>query len=340
VAMNDEHYVDLFNADIAEVDSETDLIISFEEERQARRFVLIPSESIAPRAVRQALGSAFNNIYAEGYPPLRMTRDEEELVLNHAHQLAYYRRYADRRFYKGVEYADVIETLAQRRCARCFATKEFPAESIFVNVQPLSGAAANLAVYQTFLQPGDTLMGLNLFQGGHLTHGSEFNLSGRLYRVVSYDVDRSTERLDYDAIMALAREHRPKIIVAGYTSYPWAPDWARFREIADEAGALLMADIAHTAGMVVAGAYPRRGCVPRRARWASCQQVRSHGCSLQDRANEQVPSSAARHREKCPGFRRVAGQTRPQAGLWWHRHASAAGGSEGHQDENRFSAAW
>ncbi|MGC8786166.1 MAG: glycine cleavage system aminomethyltransferase GcvT [Anaerolineae bacterium] len=254
--MKDGHYSDLFNVDIAEVDPDTDLIIRFEEERQARRFILIPSESIAPRAVRQALGSVFNNIYAEGYPPLRMTRDEEELVLEHAHQLAYYRRYSDRRFYKGVEYADFIETLAQRRCAQCFATKEVPAEHIFVNVQPLSGAAANLAVYQAFLRPGDTLMGMNLFQGGHLTHGSEFNLSGRLYNVISYNVDRHTERLNYDTILSLAREHRPKIIVAGYTSYPWAPDWAKFRAIADEVGALLMADIAHTAGMAVAGAYP------------------------------------------------------------------------------------
>jgi len=254
--MNHGHYTDFFNADIAEVDPDTNLLIGFEEERQARRFILIPSESIAPRAVRQALGSVFNNIYAEGYPPLRMTRDEEALILEYAHQLAYYRRYADRRFYKGVEYADFVEALAQRRAAQCFATKEIPAENIFVNVQPLSGAAANLAVYQTFLQPGDTLMGMNLFQGGHLTHGSEFNLSGRLYKVVSYNVDPKTERLDYDAIMALAREHRPKIIVAGYTSYPWAPDWARFREIANEVGAILMADIAHTAGMAIAGAYP------------------------------------------------------------------------------------
>jgi glycine cleavage system T protein len=254
--MSNEQYADFFNVDISQVDPDTDSIIGFEEERQARRFVLIPSESIAPLAVRQALGSVFNDIYAEGYPPLRMTRDEEELVLDQAHQLAYYRRYADRRFYKGVEYADIIESLAQRRCAQCFATEAFSANSIFVNVQPLSGAAANLAVYQTFLEPGDTLMGLNLFQGGHLTHGSEFNLSGRLYNVVSYDVDRQTERLSYDAIMDLAREHQPRIIVAGYTSYPWAPDWVKFRAIADEVGALLMADIAHTAGMASVDAYP------------------------------------------------------------------------------------
>ncbi len=254
--MSDANYSDFFNVDISEVDPDTHSIIGFEEERQARRFVLIPSESIAPLAVRQALGSVFNNIYAEGYPPLRMTRDEEKLVLDQAHQLAYYRRYADRRFYKGVEYADTMEALAQRRCAQCFATEAFSAESIFVNVQPLSGAAANLAVYQTFMEPGDTLMGMNLFQGGHLTHGSEFNLSGRLYNVVSYDVDRETERLNYDAIMDLARQHRPRIIVAGYTSYPWAPDWVKFRAIADEVGALLMADIAHTAGMASVDAYP------------------------------------------------------------------------------------
>ena len=254
--MEQGRYSDFFNVSISDLDPEVDRIIDFEEERQARRFVLIPSESIAPLAVRQALGSVFTDIYAEGYPSLRMTREEEDLVLEHAHQLAYYRRYADRRFYKGVEYADVVEALAQRRCAQCFATPEFPADSIFVNVQPLSGAAANLAVYQTFLQPGDTLMGMDLFQGGHLTHGSEFNLSGQLYDVASYNVDRSTERLEYDSILSLAREHRPKVIVAGYTSYPWAPDWVRFREIADEVGAMLMADIAHTAGMAVVGAYP------------------------------------------------------------------------------------
>ena len=254
--MADQQYNSFFNVDLAEIDPDAHAVIGFEEERQTRRFILIPSESIAPLAVRQALGSVFNNVYAEGYPPLRMTREEEKLILEHAHQMTHYRRYSDRRFYKGTEYADVVEALAQRRCAECFATKTIPAEAIHVNVQPLSGAAANLAVYQTFLRPGETLMGLNLFQGGHLTHGSEFNLSGRLYKVVSYSVDRTTGRLNYETIRTLALENRPKIIVAGYTSYPWAPDWRKFREIADEAGALLMADIAHTAGMAVAGAYP------------------------------------------------------------------------------------
>ena len=260
--MDDRHYSDFFNLGLADVDPDTDQIIGFEEERQTRRFILIPSESLTPLAVRQALGSVFNSVYAEGYPSLRMTRDEEEMVLDHAHQLACYRRYSDRRFYKGVEYADVIETLAQRRIAQCFATvngdpatPQIPAQNIYVNVQPLSGAAANLGVYQSFLQPGDTLMGMHLFQGGHLTHGSEFNLSGRLYQVASYTVDR-TGQLDYDAIMTLARERHPKVIVAGYTSYPWAPDWSKFRAIADEVGALLLADISHTAGLVIAGVYP------------------------------------------------------------------------------------
>jgi glycine hydroxymethyltransferase len=245
-----------FGADLANVDPDIDHIVAFEEERQARHIILIPSESIAPLAVRQALGSVFNNIYAEGYPPTRMCQDDVDLLLEYDHQLAYYRRYADRRFYKGAGYVHFVETLAQRRCAHLFATPEVPAEGIYVNVQALSGAAANLAVYDAFMEPGDTLMGMDLFQGGHLTHGSEFNISGRRYRVVSYGVEPATERLDYERIMDLARENRPKLIVAGYTSYPWAPDWGRFREIADAVGAYLLADIAHPAGMAAAGVYP------------------------------------------------------------------------------------
>jgi glycine hydroxymethyltransferase len=231
-------------------------LIAGEAERQARKLILIPSESYAPRSVREALGSVFQNVYAEGYPPLRMTRDPEERLRDVAWQLAYYRRYGDRRFYKGVEYVNLVECLAQRRCARLFAHDGLAAEHIFVNVQPLSGAAANLAVYWALMAPGDTLMGLDLFQGGHLTHGSQFNISGRRYRVVSYGIDPATERLDYNQIRDLARQHRPRVIVAGYTSYPWAPDWSAFREIADEVGAYLMADIAHVAGMAAAGVYP------------------------------------------------------------------------------------
>jgi len=255
--MSEKEYWDQFlGADIGQVDPDTDLIIGFEEERQARKLIMIPSESMAPKAVRQALGSVFNNVYAEGYPPLRMTRDEEAMLLDIPHQLAYYRRYADRRFYKGVDYVHFVETLAQRRCAACLANERVSARDIYVNVQPLSGAAANLAVYDAVVEVGDVVMGMNLYQGGHLTHGSEFNFSGKRYRVVGYGVSKRTGRLDYDEIRDLARQHRPKMIIAGYTSYPWAPDWAAFRSIADEVGAVLLADIAHPAGMVIAGAFP------------------------------------------------------------------------------------
>ncbi len=246
----------LFRADLEELDPFMADLIRWEAERQARKLILIPSESYAPKAVRQALGSVFQNVYAEGYPPLRMTRDPEERLRDVAWQLAFYRRYADRRFYKGVDYVHLVECLAQRRCAELFAHDSVRPEHIFVNVQPLSGAAANLAIYQALMKPGDVLMGMDLFQGGHLTHGSEFNISGKWYRRVSYGVDPKTEQLDYDAIRELARQHRPRAIVAGYTSYPWAPDWHAFRAIADEVGAYLVADIAHTAGMAAAGAYP------------------------------------------------------------------------------------
>jgi glycine hydroxymethyltransferase len=246
----------ILREDITDLAPDIAELIDREAERQARKLIMIPSESYAPRAVRQALGSVFQNIYAEGYPPLRMTRDDEELLLDQAHQLVYYRRYADRRFYKGVDYVHFVETLAQRRAAQAFATDDVRPDHIYVNVQALSGSAANLAVYDTLLESGDTLMGMDLFQGGHLTHGSEFNLSGKRYRVVSYGVNPKTGRLDYDAMLALALEHRPRLIVGGFTSYPWSPDWTRFRQIADAAGAYLMADISHTAGMVVAGVHP------------------------------------------------------------------------------------
>lgn len=248
----------LVRKDISDVDPSVDLIIGFEEERQARRLILIPSESFCSLPVRQALGSVFTNVYAEGYPPPRMTKDDEELLVDFDHQLAYYRRYADRRFYKGCDYVHFVETLARRRCAECFATGQIGPDQIYVNVQPLSGAAANNSVYDTFVEPGDTVMGMDLTHGGHLTHGSEYNRSGKNYHIVSYEVDRRTERLDYDEIMRLALEHRPKMIIAGYTSYPWAPDWAKFKEIADAVpgGCILFADVAHPAGMVIAGAYP------------------------------------------------------------------------------------
>jgi glycine hydroxymethyltransferase len=245
----------LFRGDIAYLAPYIAHLIEREAERQARKLIMIPSESYAPLAVRQALGSVFQNVYAEGYPAVRATRDSEALLMDDTHQLIYYRRYADRRFYKGVEYVDIVEALAGRRAAECFANDVVPATAIRANVQPLSGSAANLAIYDTFMDAGDTLMGLDLFQGGHLTHGSEFNISGKRYNVVSYGVDPRTEKLDYDQILELALAHHPRVIVAGYTAYPWAPDWTRFREIADKVDALLVADIAHTAGLVIGGVY-------------------------------------------------------------------------------------
>jgi glycine cleavage system T protein len=251
-----------FGSAVADVDPQVEALIRLEEERQKRRIILIPSESYAPQPVREALGSVFTNVYAEGYPPRQMVDNDEGLLADLAQQLSYYRRYADRRFYKGADYVHLIETLAQRRAAACFANERASADQIFVNVQPLSGAAANLAVYDALMVPGDTLMGMDLFQGGHLTHGSEFNVSGKRYNVVSYGVSSGhgtsgqDGRLDYDEIRELAETSRPKVIIAGYTSYPWAPDFCRFREIADAVGAYLLADIAHPAGMAIAGQYP------------------------------------------------------------------------------------
>jgi glycine hydroxymethyltransferase len=248
--------LDFFHHDLDSVDPAVANLIDFEAERQARKLILIPSESQAPVAVRQALGSVFQNIYAEGYPDPVIRGVPEDAILDYELQLARYRRYSDRRYYKGVEYVDILETLAQRRAAEAFATDTVPPEEIWANVQPLSGSPANGAVYAALVPHGSTMMGMNLSHGGHLTHGSPANRSGRLYNMVFYGVDPETERLDYDAIEALAREHRPKMIIAGYTSYPWTPDWARFRQIADAVGAYLLADIAHIAGMVTAGVVP------------------------------------------------------------------------------------
>ncbi len=246
----------LFRGDLAALDPDVAQLIDLEKERQARKLIMIPSESSSPQAVREALGSVLMNIYAEGYPNPETRWLAEEEILDYEHHLAHYRRYGDQRYYRGVEYADVIESLAQRRCAEAFATDNIPVERIYANVQPLSGAPANIAVQQALLKPGDTIMGMALPHGGHLTHGSPVNMSGRLYNVVSYRVDEQTELLDYDEIEELALEHRPKMIIAGYTAYPRLPNWAKFRQIADRVGAYLLADIAHVAGMVIAGAFP------------------------------------------------------------------------------------
>ena len=239
-----------------DVDPLTAELIETEERRQREKIILIPSESFTPPAVREALGSAFTSIYAEGYPRRAMRRSSEDELSDISAQLASNRRYADWRFYKGTDLANLVESVAGRRAAECFATPEISADQIFANVQPISGAAANLAVYEAFVNPGDTVMGLDLTEGGHLTHGSEFNITGKRYKIVSYASDPSTGKLDYSKIREMAREFRPKMIIAGFTSYPWQPDWAQFRAIADEVGALLLADVAHVAGMIIGGVYP------------------------------------------------------------------------------------
>ena len=241
---------------VIDVDPQTAAIIAAEELRQREKLILIPSESLTPEPVREALGSVFTSVYAEGYPRKAMMTTPPENLADLDAQLAEYRRYADRRFYKGTEFADLVESLAARRAAEVFATDAVPAERIFANVQPLSGAAANLAIYDAFVAPGETVMGMALTEGGHLTHGSQFNVTGKRYRIVSYSVDPATGRLDYHAMRDLALKHRPKMIIGGFTSYPWKPDWQAFREIADAVGAILLADVAHTAGLIVGGQYP------------------------------------------------------------------------------------
>jgi glycine hydroxymethyltransferase len=240
----------LFRGNLSDIDPEVFELTQIEAERQYRKLILIPSESTAPMAVRDALGSAFQNLYAEGYPDEDTRWMREADILDYPARLATFRRYSDPRYYKGTEYANVIEALARRRCAETFATAKVSADQLFVNVQPLSGAPANNAVYTALLNPGDTIMGMNLLHGGHLSHGSSVNRSGKLFNVVHYNVDPKTEQIDYDAVKVLALEHKPKIIIAGYSSYPWVPDWARFRQIADEIGAILLADMSHIAGLV------------------------------------------------------------------------------------------
>jgi glycine hydroxymethyltransferase len=242
--------------DLENIDPGLYEIIKLEEERQVRRLIMIPSESATPVAVRESLGSIFTNIYAEGYPPPETQKYTEEEILDYTHMLGMYRRYGDPRFYKGVEYVDVVEALARHRCAKVFATNNLTPDDLYVNVQPLSGAPANNAVYSAFLQPGDTILGMNLLHGGHLTHGSSVNRSGMIYNAQHYSVDPVTEKLDYDAILEKALEVKPKIIIAGYSSYPWMPDWQKFREIADSAGALLLTDVSHIAGLIAAGVVP------------------------------------------------------------------------------------
>ncbi len=208
---------------LREKDPDVALAIEKESERQRRNIVLIASENYASQAVLEAQGSVLTNKYAEGYP--------------------------GRRYYGGCEYVDIAEQLAIDRASALFGAE-------YVNVQPHSGAQANMAAYFAILEPGDTVLGMRLDQGGHLTHGSPVNFSGKLYNFAAYGVDRETEHVDYDEVERLALEHKPKVIVAGYTAYPRTIDFPRFREIADKVGALLMVDMAHIAGLIAAGVHP------------------------------------------------------------------------------------
>ncbi|MER3479173.1 MAG: serine hydroxymethyltransferase [Meiothermus sp.] len=198
-------------------------LIAKEEARQREGLELIASENFTSRAVREATGSVLTNKYAEGYP--------------------------GKRYYGGCEVIDQVEQLAIDRAKQLFGAE-------WANVQPHSGSSANLAVYYALLERGDTVLGMALDQGGHLTHGSPVNFSGLNYRVVGYPVDRETEHLDYDLVRKLALEHKPKLIIAGASAYSRLIDFAKFRAIADEVGAYLMADIAHIAGLVAAGLHP------------------------------------------------------------------------------------
>lgn len=246
----------LFRGSVEELDAEVAELIRHETARQQEKLILIPSESTVPFAVRNAISSPFHNLYAEGYPLDNSRKMTQSQILDYEQRLPEFRRDADQRYYKGTEYANILESLARRRAAELFASNGLYADDLYVNVQPLSGAPANNAVYSALLNVGDTVMGMDLIMGGHLTHGSPVNRSGINYNIVSYTIDPVTERLDYDQIRDLAREHKPRLIIGGFSSYPFAADWNAFRSIADEVGAYLLADVAHVAGLIAAGLYP------------------------------------------------------------------------------------
>ena len=246
----------LFRGGVDELDPDVAELIRHETARQQEKLILIPSESTVPSAVRKAISSPFHNLYAEGYPLDNSRTMTQSEILDYDQRLPEFRRQADQRYYKGTEYANILESLARRRAAERFAGNGLSADDLFANVQPLSGAPANNAVYSALLNVGDTVMGMDLIMGGHLTHGSPVNRSGINYNIVSYSIDPETERLDYEQIRDLAREHKPRLIIGGFSSYPFAADWAAYRSIADEVGAYLLADVAHVAGLIAAGLYP------------------------------------------------------------------------------------
>jgi glycine hydroxymethyltransferase len=208
---------------LAEADPDIYRLIRKEADRQHGQLELIASENFTSEAILEATGSVFTNKYAEGYP--------------------------GKRYYGGCEYADEVETIARDRAKKLFGAE-------YANVQPHSGSQANQAAYASVIQPGDTIMGLDLAHGGHLTHGHKLNFSGKTYHVVGYQVRREDERIDFDHVEQLAAEHKPKMIIAGGSAYPRQWDFKRFREIADSVGALLLVDMAHFSGLVAAGLHP------------------------------------------------------------------------------------
>ncbi len=209
--------------EIAGFDDELWAAIQAEEQRQEDHIELIASENYASPRVLQAQGSVLTNKYAEGYP--------------------------GKRYYGGCEFVDIAETLAIERAKSLFG-------AAYANVQPHSGSQANAAVYMALLEPGDTILGMSLAHGGHLTHGAKVNFSGKIYHAVQYGLDTATGHIDYQQVATLAREHRPKMIIAGFSAYSRVVDWQRFRAIADEIGAWFVVDMAHVAGLVAAGLYP------------------------------------------------------------------------------------
>jgi len=210
-------------SELARTDPEVYRAIQGELERQRFSLELIASENFCSRAVLEAQGSVLTNKYAEGYPR--------------------------KRYYGGCQWVDIVEDLARERLKKLFGAEH-------ANVQPHSGTQANMAVYFAVLQPGDTILSMSLAHGGHLSHGHPASVSGKLYRIISYGVSRETEQIDYSEVRRLALEHRPKLIVCGASAYPRTIDFARFREIADEVGAYLLADIAHIAGLIAGGVHP------------------------------------------------------------------------------------
>jgi glycine hydroxymethyltransferase len=214
---------DFFNRPVTEIDPEVADAMAHELQRQQRTLEMIASENFVPQSVLDCQGSVLTNKYAEGYP--------------------------GRRYYGGCEYIDIIEQLAIDRAKALFGAEH-------ANVQPHAGAQANTSVYHALLEPGDTILGLALPHGGHLSHGMKLNVSGRLYDIAPYEVDRETSLIDMDEVERIAKERRPKLILAGWSAYPRFLDFERFRAIADEVGAILMVDMAHFAGLVAAGLHP------------------------------------------------------------------------------------